>query len=138
MKKVKVYMGHPIRGPKGAKATAEDIEGNNKAARLMGAMVRELHPEIDLYVPGDQDQAITYLYLKGYDTAEQVLEADCSIIDTCDFVIFYNPFDELSRGMEIELDHCMHTSKAWLCMKTLDEANEHIKGLTTFYTEGGK
>lgn len=133
----RAYLSHPIRGPKGASATAEEIESNNKDARFMGLMLRELFPELELYVPGDQDQCITYLYLKGYVTTAQILEADCSIIDGCDFMIMFDPFGHVSEGMHHEMDHCLYTSTPFIHMRNgLDEkVRVDINGLINYFED---
>jgi len=119
--KITAYMSHHIRGPEGDKATMETIEANNKAARLMGAKIRELIPELDLYVPGDQDQVIMYLCKKGYVTTEQILEADCVIISQCKFMIVFNRYDSISGGMQTEVDHCMYNCIPFIYITDLNE-----------------
>ena len=40
-------------------------------------------------------------------TEEQILDIDCEIISRCSFLIVYSPDDYISKGMQIEVDHCV-------------------------------
>lgn len=133
---ISAYMSHHIRGPNGDEATPEEVEVNIQAAKEMGQIIREAFPELDLYVPGDQDQALTFLLDEKYITVEQILEADCSIIDQRDFMIMYSQYDNISGGMHHEMNHCLmsNPTKPFISMAALDEkAKYEISGLIAYF-----
>ena len=102
---MKVYLSHPIRGLKGSAATEEDFIANNAKAHAFARKVRDLFPEIDLYVPGEHDEFVSLAYRAGMLTVEQILDVDKMIIDSCQGVIYYNFEGTMSGGMVVEFDH---------------------------------
>lgn len=108
---IKAYISHSIRGKFGINATCEQMEVNNQKAIAFGKFIREAFPAIEWYIPGDHDEFVLYAYLKKYINEKQILDIDCAIIDTCNFMLIYSPDDHISRGMQIEIDHCTKSHK---------------------------
>jgi len=104
---MKFYLSHPIRGSKGADATADDMRKNNEAAITVANHLREnITTSIDIHVPAEMEEFVLTAYYLGVLTEKQILAVDCKIIDHCDAVIIYAP-DDLCGGCKIELDHAI-------------------------------
>ena len=111
----KIYCSHIIRGPKGNKATQEEIDFNIHTFKKIGEQLRayfldwekmDNYPPIELYVPADHDEFVQIAYKNKYITEEQILDVDCKIIDTCNLVISWgHPKETGSGGMKIEWDY---------------------------------
>ena len=105
----KIYLSHPIRGAKGANATREDMEANNKIAIVIGKAIERwyrdkfLNEEISVYVPGEHDEFVMLGYENGTLTEKQILDIDCQIITTCDMVYALSG-EVVSHGMQVEID----------------------------------
>ena len=105
----KIYLSHPIRGAKGANATREDMEANNKIAIVIGKAIerwyRDKFPneEISVYIPGEHDEFVMLGYENGTLTEKQILDIDCQIITTCDMVYALSG-EVVSHGMQVEID----------------------------------
>jgi len=99
MNRLRIYVSHPIRGIKGKDVTHEDMVNNNKRVCVFADRVRQLFPEVELYVPGEHDEFVTIAYECGLMTVDQILEVDMAIIDTCDGVLFYDMERAFSEGM---------------------------------------
>ena len=111
MSKLKAYISHSIRGKFGVNATREQMETNNRKAIEFGKVMKGLFPHIDWYIPGEHDELVMIAFEKGYMTEKIILDIDCAIIDRCQFMLIYSPDDYISRGMQIEVDHCVFTHK---------------------------
>jgi len=107
----RLYLSHPIRGPKGNLATKETIERNCWKAIQIGREIKAYlldwekmdgFPSGDLYVPAEHDEALAIALQKGYLTVDQVLDIDCEIISRCDLLLVYGP---LSSGMKREVQY---------------------------------
>jgi len=117
--KIKLYMSHPIRGPKREKATDEDMRKNNQkaidTANKLRAYFLDWHrmdglPEVELYVPAENDEFVLNAHRRGYLNEEQILACDGDIIDTCQAVLAMgNP--RHSAGMQWEIAHATATDK---------------------------
>ena len=107
MSKIKVYVSHSIRGKFGNDATDEQMEANNNKAKAFGTVISKEFPMIDFYVPGEHDELVLIAYRRGYLKEDEILKVDCEIIDRCNFLIVYAPDGYTSRGMHIEIDHCV-------------------------------
>lgn len=107
MSKIRCYVAHSIRGKFGKNATLEQMEANNQKAIKFGGQLAEEFPGIDFYIPGEHDEFIVIAYLKGYLDEKQILDVDCDIVSKCSFLIVYSPDDYVSKGMQIEVDHCV-------------------------------
>jgi len=104
---IRVYVAHSIRGKFGKDATREQMDANNQKAIRFGEKLAEEFPGIDFYIPGEHDEFIVIAYLKGYLDENQILNVDCDIISRCSFLIVYSPDDYISRGMKVEVNHCI-------------------------------
>lgn len=104
-KKIRIYASHYIRGPKGLKATEEDMLLNCHKAVIHGLKLEAQFSNVDFYVPGAVDEPIVIAYRKKYLTERQILDVDCSIIDTCQAMLLLIWGDHLSQGMQVEVDH---------------------------------
>lgn len=101
----RLYLSHPIRGRNGTEATERDIGANNLRAIRMGNAIRAFFPWIELYVPAEHDEVLSYLYLAGALFIEDLLEADCDVINKCDGVISFQPEFYESSGMRVEREY---------------------------------
>ena len=111
MGQIKAYISHSIRGKFGIGATAEQMEVNNQRAIDFGKLCNKEFPQIKWYIPGEHDELVMIAFDKGYMTEKIILDIDCAIIDKCQFMLVFSPDDYISRGMQIEIDHCNFTHK---------------------------
>jgi len=102
--KITAYLSHPIRGEKGADATPQDMVINNDLASLVGKMLRNACPALDLYVPADNDEYVSEAYARGSALEFEILEIDKVILGRRDILIAFSYRGIISRGMRIELD----------------------------------
>ena len=107
---IRAYISHSIRGKMGNAATDEYMQANNKRAIEFGRFLSNEFPNIDFHIPGEHDEFVLIAYRKGYLTEEQILDVDCEIISKCNFMVVYSPDDYISKGMQIEIDHCVKHS----------------------------
>lgn len=111
MGQIRAYISHSIRGKYGKAATdAQMAENNTKAINFGNFMCKEF-PNIQWYVPGEHDEFVLVCYRNKLLTEKQILTVDCEIIDKCNFMVVYSPDDYISRGMQVEIDHCVYTHK---------------------------
>ena len=125
---LRVYLSHCIRGPKGENAPHKEIQQNIKKFKKVGQELQsyffdwekmEGFPKIDLYVPAEHDEFVMIAYSKGFITETEILDVDCTIIDTCDLLISWGfPKDTGSNGMKIE---CEHAYKQQIPIYTMDD-----------------
>ena len=109
---MKFYMGHPIRGEKGDKATAKDIAANNEAAIVVADYIRDsITPAIDIHVPAEMENFVHVAYQMKILDVEQILAVDCKIIESCDVLLIYAPFGSVTSGCKVELDHALKCHK---------------------------
>jgi len=94
------FMAH-YRGIKGDKATEADIAANVKRALDLALKIRQGFPELDLFIP-HQNQEITHM-LWNWDliTSRDILNACCALAADRRLAIVLNP---VFGGMEDELD----------------------------------
>jgi hypothetical protein len=105
---MKFYLSHPIRGEKGDKATADDIQFNNEAAMAIANYIRKhITSDIDIHVPADMETFVYTAYKMGVLNEKQILAVDCKIIENCDAVLVYAPFGNVVSGCKIEVDHAI-------------------------------
>jgi hypothetical protein len=109
---MKFYMGHPIRGEKGDKATADDIVRNNEAAIVVANYIRtHIIPNIDIHVPAEMEGFVYTAYKMKVLNEEQILAVDCKIIESCDALLVYAPFGSVVKGCKIEFDYALRCHK---------------------------
>lgn len=107
---MKIYLSHSIRGSAGKDATPTQMQLNCNTAIEIGKRLRKTFPNIDFYIPGESEPFVQRAFDKKYMNEKQILDVDCSIIDSCDAVIIYIPEDdELNGGRLVEYDYA--TSK---------------------------
>jgi len=98
MKKLKIYISHPIRGI----SENPDMEVNCKKAVLFVNNLRAQFSDVVFFCPAEGEWKITRLWLAGKLRLEDILWADCEQIKECDAIISYCWEDELSAGMKAE------------------------------------
>ena len=141
----RIYMSHTIRGRKGKLATDKDIEVNIKKACWVGEQIKAYLidwekmdglPKSYLYVPGEHDEFVQIVYNNKWLSEEQVLGADCEIIDRCHLVIAYGEYH--SRGMEVEIKHAAeHNIPIYFMTNISQPALEHLKSSIILISEVG-
>lgn len=108
MKKPMVYLSHPIRGNK-ENPTIEDIHRNCQMAKDIAEQLRNrmgAYNDVDLYVPGEQDEFPQTAMSMGLLDVEEVLAVDLEIISHCIAVAYTTgPDIPMSEGMKLELGH---------------------------------
>jgi len=97
------YFSHPIRGVRGNAATAEEMEANCRKCRAVAHDLMRRFTKIDLYIPADHDEFVSFAFQTKILTDTQILDIDCMIVDDRDFLVYYNPFDHISQGMSREI-----------------------------------
>jgi len=102
------YLSHPIRGAKGDKATEEDMQKNRIAASIFATKL-EWECGLNIYCPAEHDEVISILYRKGLIGEEDILEADCAIIDKCCGLIAFGT--DISEGMAHEIEYALKQGK---------------------------
>ena len=107
MDKIRAYISHTIRGKYGMKATNKQRKENSEKCIAFGNVLRKEFSNVDFYIPGEHHEIDTIAYRKGYMTEKQILDIDCIIISRCNFMVVYSPDDFVSKGMQIEIDHCV-------------------------------
>lgn len=108
--KIRAYISHTIRGKQGVAATNDERREASERAIAFGNALRKKFPNVDFYIPGEHHEIDTIAYRKKYMTEEQILDIDCVIISRCNFLVVYSPDDYISKGMQIEVDHCVFNS----------------------------
>ena len=131
---MKAYLSHHIRGPKGDDSTALDRLLNRAEAMKCALVLRELIPDLQLYVPGEVDDWAEAAYTKGILTVTQILDVDCGIIDTKDVMLMYDWYYSPGEGMVYERDHCLKTGKPFfvfhdLAPRTLKKIKQFLEGV---------
>lgn len=132
---MKIYLSHSIRGPKGKDATHTDMKKNCERVIHVGKFIRREIPSIGLHIPAEHEDFVLTAYEMGLLTEKQILDVDCKIIDKCDAVIFFLPFDDnkLQGGRLVEYNHAIKTNKP-VCKFTA--AVEAVTWLTDFIVKG--
>ena len=122
---------HHIRGPNGINATELEITKNIELYKYIGGQIRayfiewyqqDAFPKIELYVPADHDEFVQVAFNKNYIDEVQILDVDCTIIDSCSLVIAYGSI-ELSRGMKVEVEHAVGVQVPVYFMPSLSEGS---------------
>ena len=109
---MKLYMGHPIAGLAGDKATETEIAANCEAAIAVVKYIRDnITSKINIHVPAEMENFVHLAYLMGILTIEQILAVDCKIIEGCDALLIYAPFGSVVSGCKVELDHALRCHK---------------------------
>lgn len=122
MEKVKAYFSHSIRGKKGPAATDEDMGKNCDEAMEVATWIREVAPQIDLYVPAEHEDFVSICYREKYLTERQILDVDCEILAKRDFHIVYEKDGWLGGGIAVEIDEARRNGMAIFYVSNMDEA----------------
>ena len=122
MSKFSIYLSHSIRGIKGSAATHEDMDANNQKAINFGAELKQAFPDIDFYIPAEHDEFVLVAYERHYISESNILNVDCTIINTRDMVLAWSPDQFISNGMMTELIHAAATDKSCAVIRNLNEA----------------
>jgi hypothetical protein len=124
---MRFYLSHSIRGKYGNQATQQQMQQNCQMACDIAMMIKDaIRPPIDIYVPGAHDEFVQIAYYKGFITESHILDVDCTIIDTCDAVLFYSPDGIICGGCKIEKDYAEATNKPVIVFADVEEAIEKI------------
>ena len=122
MSKFSIYVSHSIRGIKGSAATREDMDANNQKAVNFGTKLKQAFPDIDFYIPAEHDEFVLVAYERHYISESNILNVDCTIINTRDMVLAWLPDQFISNGMMIELIHASATGKSCAVVRDIEEA----------------
>lgn len=129
---MKIYLSHSIRGPKRMDATHTDMKKNCDQAIQVGKLIRETFPSIDLYIPAEHEDFVLRAYDMKFLTEKQILDVDCSIIDSCNAVIILASVGErIQGGRLIEYNHAIKTNKPVLEFTIVKEAITWLSDLIT-------
>ena len=120
--KFSIYMSHSIRGIKGAAATRGDMDANNQKAMNFGAELKQAFPNIDFYIPAEHDEFVLVAYEKHYVNESNILNVDCTIINSRNMVLTWSPDQFISNGMMTELIHASVAGKSCAVVRNMDEA----------------
>lgn len=133
-KKLRVYVGCPIRGGKGEKATFEDMQKNCEIAKRGIDWLQERYSDIDFFCPAVHDRIVQRLSVKGFVTIHQILLCDKEEQLNCDGSLFI-VWDQ-SDGVKGEVINCLEYKQHYLVLfgKEMDESVEEyvdafIRGL---------
>ncbi len=129
---IRIYLAHYIRGLKGNNATIDDEIKECERAIDLAYALRAAFPSIEFYVPAEHEEFVRGAYNRGMLTIAQILEVDCAILDTCNAVFFFKPDGVLSRGMQVEYDHCTEIKKP---TTTLEKFDSHAMTRLSFLIE---
>ena len=103
---IKIYVSHSIRGKYGNNATHAQMKENCDTIIEIVKRLRKTFSKVDFYVPAESEPFVQRAFDKKYMDEKQILDVDCSIIDSCDAVIMYIPEDdELQGGRLVENDY---------------------------------
>jgi hypothetical protein len=102
--KTTAYLSHAIRGKNRLNATEDEIQVNCKKAIKVGNYIRQHCPKLSLYVPAEHEEFVHLAYQTHILKEKQILDVDCGIISTKDFIIVA-VWDGISSGMQTEIDH---------------------------------
>lgn len=102
---ISAYFSHPIRGLKGAAATSEDMKLNNELAALVGQMLRNACPALDVYIPAEHEDYVQTAFDRGSHDEHEILEIDKIILAQRDILIAFKWEGVCSNGMLVEIEH---------------------------------
>jgi len=103
-KKIRAYCSHAIRGHAGDKCPEEQRDFNKAKAIEWGKKLwLYFGSQLELYIPGANDDWAVVGLEKGYLTIDQVLDIDCSIVEGCDVLLIMD-WEGISGGMGREID----------------------------------
>jgi len=92
-----IYVSHPIRG------TSGDMKKNCDKALESAEILRDLYPHVNWYIPAEHDLELQILYTERGLTEEDILYADCRVLENCDGWCWLKWED--SHGSFVELQH---------------------------------
>jgi len=118
---ITAYFSHSIRGKKGKDATDEEVAENCHAAIKVAEWIREVIPELDLYVPAEHEDFVHITYRDKYLTEDQILEIDCKILERKDFHIVYEVGGWLGGGIAKEIEAAKKYGKSIFYISKLDD-----------------
>lgn len=127
------YFSHPIRGLKGAAATAEDMSLNNDVASLVGRMLLLACPALDLYIPAVHDEYVTETYLRKSTPEWEILEIDKIILARRDILISFCYKGVTSSGMKIEIAHAVSLDIPIFLFTEITEIPELVGRIVDWY-----
>jgi len=123
-RKIKAYCSGPIRGVSGVLATPDEIQNNLDKGILWGKHLWMFFgPNLDIYLPHNQDTFPQTAMDMGYLTVNQVLAVDCAIVSQCDIVIVMSWENHISTGMQREIDKAKELDIPIYFLEGVDEVN---------------
>ncbi len=109
---MKFYLGHPIQGLQGDKATETEVAANIAAAIAVAEYIENhITPDIDIHVPARMEDFVHLAYKMKILNVEQILAVDCKIIEGCDALLVYAPYGMVVGGCKIECEHAIRCHK---------------------------
>ena len=101
MQKITAYFGAPVRGKDGENVSDEVKAENVKRGIRIGQLIRQIFPDLDLYIPHEHEEVIHELWRNGI-AGDEIVKATTSIALKKDFGIFYTGHGT-SEGMAKEM-----------------------------------
>lgn len=125
MNKITAYFAAAFRGPLGDAASKEEITENiNRAVRTANSY-RTHFPEVDIYVPHQNQEIILGMWEKGYVYSEDIIRVCCEVASGMDIIIALEPVTE-GMGSEIEYAVCYPPKEVVYIRGAGDEDKEAV------------
>lgn len=138
---LKGYTSHAIRGRKGNECSVEEMEYNcdkaYKAMTFLHGLLTKAGIPVSLYIPAANDEFVQTAYRAGRISEKDILDTDCDIISTCDFVLVYNWNDYLGGGVGTEIEYAKEHNIPVIIITHLDPSNyaEVLKTVSSIWAE---
>ena len=120
-RKIRAYCSHVIRGYMGSKCLEEQRNFNKAKAVEWGKRLWEYFgSNLEMYIPGANDEWAVIGMQKGYLTIDQVLDIDCGIVAQADVLIVMD-WEGISGGMKMEIAKAKELGIPIYCSQDLSE-----------------
>lgn len=134
-KKITAYLSHPIRGRADGRPEKRRIKENNEKAKKIAKQIQTKWKDwLDLYCPAIHDEVLQILYDRKAISIDELLAADCVVLERRDIHFIYLPKNEkISEGMKVEINHSVRhniPSIIFSCVEDLLSRKEEIQLLT--------
>lgn len=104
-RKIRAYCSHSIRGYMGEKCPIKQRDFNKTKAIEWGKKLWIFFgSNLELYIPGANDDWAVVGMRKGFLTIDQVLDIDCGIVELCDVLLIMDWENHISGGMLKEIN----------------------------------
>lgn len=131
--KIGAYFSHPIQGAKGSACPLEEMALNNDLAALVGGMLAQACPALDLYIPAVHDEFVIESYLRGNIPTEEILEIDKIILARRNIMIAFCYKGVLSNGMRIEIAHAETLGIPIFMFSTITQIPDLVERIVNHY-----